>query len=155
MIRTLVSLAALALLSACQGSSEDDVNAPAEPAVLAVEVADAWCRPTPNGARAGACYATLKATGRADRLVGVSTPAAGMAMIHIMSTEDGMMKMSEAEDGVALPIDQAVTLAPGGTHLMLMDLRGPLVEGTVIALTLNLFSGPDVTVQAPVRRPAA
>ena len=39
--------------------------------------------------------------------------------------------------GVDLPARQPVALAPGGYHLMLMDLKEPLVAGRSIALTLS------------------
>lgn len=149
-MRSPVLLAALLLLAACGPSKP-----PVTDAAAGVSIRDAWCRPTPNGATTAACYVTATAQGRADRLIGVSTPAAGMAMVHQMAMQDGVMKMGDGPSSLTLPDGQAVVLAPGGTHLMLMGLKGPLTAGSTVSLTLDFAEAPDVTVQAQVRQPAA
>ena len=148
-----ILLSGAALIMGACGPAETPGADKAVAASTTVAVSDAWCRPTPNGARAGACYVTLTARGGDDRLVSVSTPAAGMAMIHQMSTEGGMMQMSEMEHGLPLPAGRAVTLAPGGTHLMLMQLTGPLVAGTSVPLTLTFSQARAAHVNAIVRQP--
>jgi copper(I)-binding protein len=152
--RILTFVAALPLLAACQPGERAAPRPESEAAMPTFALTGAWCRPTPNGARTGACYVTLSSAGRDDRLVGVTTPAAGVVMIHQMSTEDGVMRMSEMEGGLPLPADATVTLEPGGTHLMLMQLNGPLVRGATVTLTLDFEVAPDVTVEAQVRPPA-
>lgn len=117
-----------------------------------VEIRDAWCRPTPNGVQVGACYATIKAS-TANRLTGVATPQAGLVEIHDMVMEGGMMKMNAMPNGLPLVADEEVKLAPGGKHLMLMELTGPLTDGTAVALTFTFSGTPAMTVQAPVRSP--
>jgi len=119
-----------------------------------IEVTDAWCRPTPNGAQTGACYFTVKSS-HAERLTAVATPAAAMAQLHAVSMEGGVMKMAEMPGGLALPAGQAVRLAPGGSHLMLMGLTGPLVDGQRVELTLGFQSAPALRVLAPVQQPPA
>lgn len=153
MIRPLALCALpLTLLAACdQPTASNGVSEAPDGATAAVEVTDAWCRATPGGARAAACFATFHATGRDDRLVALTTPAAETAEVHTMSTEGGMMRMSALPDGLPLPDGEPVTLAPGGTHLMLMGLAAPLTAGDQVALTLDFESGPDVTLQVTVR----
>lgn len=151
-MRFLLTAAAVLMLAAC---GDDQAARKDGAAHAAVQVSDVWCRPTPNGARTGACYATLTAQGRDDRLVGVSTPAAGMAMAHRMEMKDGIMRMADGASELALPDGRPITLAPGGTHLMLMGLKGPLTAGSTVPLTLDFAEAPDVTVQAAVRQPAA
>ena len=119
-----------------------------------VEIRDAWCRPSPNGATVGACYATIKAS-TANRLTGAATPQAAEVQIHDMVMEGGMMKMNALPNGLPLTADEEVKLAPGGRHLMLMELTGPLVDGTAVALTFTFSDTPAMTVQAPVRQPEA
>ena len=46
------------------------------------------------------------------------------------------MKMRQV-DAVPLPAGQAVTLSPGGYHIMLVDLKAPLVAGQSFPLTLT------------------
>lgn len=151
-----LALAAIALsLGACNPPEQAKAPAadPASPVAAASVVATgAWCRPSPNGAKAGGCYVTLKATTN-DRLTGGSTPAAGSLQVHEMTMQDGMMKMGELTQGLPLPAGQAVALAPGGNHLMLIGLTAQLVEGATVPLTLLFASAPAVTVQAAVRQP--
>ncbi|WP_313007971.1 copper chaperone PCu(A)C [Brevundimonas vesicularis] len=150
-----LALAAAALsLAACNPSEPAKAPAAETPtATAAVTATDAWCRPSPNGAKAGGCYVTLTAA-TDDRLTGGSTPRAGSLQVHEMKTENGMMKMAELTAGLPLPAGQAVALAPGGNHLMLIGLTAPLVAGETVPLTFQFASAPTITVQAQVRQPA-
>ena len=150
-----LALAAAALsLAACNPSEPAKAPAAETPtATAAVTATDAWCRPSPNGAKAGGCYVTLTAA-TDDRLTGGSTPRAGSLQVHEMKTENGMMKMAELTAGLPLPAGQAVALAPGGNHLMLIGLTAPLIAGETVPLTFQFASAPAITVQAQVRQPA-
>lgn len=152
MKRLLILAAAPLALAACSPAAEPAADSPPAPdQAAAVVVTDAWCRATPNGARAGGCFATFTAT-TDDRLTGGSTPRAAQLQVHEMSMDGGMMKMGQIEGGLPLPAGQAVALAPGGNHIMLMELTQPLAEGETVPLTLTFATAPEVTVQAPVRR---
>lgn len=139
-------LPALALL--CLG-----VTACQDAAAPSVEVSDAVCRPTPNGRDLTGCYMTFVAK-TDDRLISVSTEAAGDAQIHEMSTAGGVMTMGEMTDGLLLPADQAVSLQPGGNHLMLMQVAAPLADGDTVELVLTFEDAAPVTVLARVGNPA-
>ncbi|MEO7245684.1 MAG: copper chaperone PCu(A)C [Rubrivivax sp.] len=120
-----------------------------------VVVADPWVRGTVAQQKASGFFARLTAPAGA-KLVGVSSPAAGLAEIHEMAMEGSTMRMRPLAAGLELPAGQTVELKPGGLHVMLMDLRQtPLAAGQTVPLTL-LIEKPDgtresVTVQAPVR----
>ncbi len=148
-MKRILALAPL-VLAACGPSSEPSATPDAAPAVV---VTDAWCRATPNAARAGGCFALFQST-TDDRLTGGSTPRAGSLQVHEMKTENGMMKMAQLTEGLPLAAGQAVELKPGGNHLMLIGLTAPLVAGETVPLTLKFASAPEVTVQAAVRQPA-
>jgi len=150
-----LALAAASLsLAACNPSEPAKAPAAQTPtATDAVTATDAWCRPSPNGAKAGGCYVTLTAA-TDDRLMGGSTPRAASLQVHEMKTENGMMKMAELTAGLPLPAGQAVALAPGGNHLMLIGLTAPLIAGETVPLTFQFASAPPITVQAQVRQPA-
>ena len=148
---TLPGLALLTLLAAC-GSGEK--AGPAGADVPTVSVADALCRPTPNGRRMTACYMTLTASGD-DRLVSVSSPRAGRIEIHESKMEGGMMMMTELREGLPLPAGQAVQLKPGGNHLMLLGVADPMAPGETVALTLTFEKAAAMGVHAPVAAPPA
>lgn len=151
MIRRLLFALPLAALAACEPSSSARVTKSVDGARVGVEVVDAWCRATPNGARAGACYAVVRSIGRDDRLVGVATTAAETVQVHEMRTEGGVMRMGEMTEGLPLPEGKSVELKPGGAHVMLMGLEAPLVAGERVTLTLDFDQAADLTVEVPVR----
>lgn len=138
---------ALLTLAACSPGGDADSGAPAT-----VQAAGAICRPTPVGRQMTGCYLTLTAAS-ADRLVSASSPDANMVQIHESRIESGMMMMNELREGLALPAGEAVALAPGGDHLMLMGVQEPLVAGDTVALTLTFETSPPLEVTATVGQP--
>lgn len=128
-------------------------QAPEPDAQATVSITDATCRPTPNGLDVTGCYVTLTAS-QDDRLVSISAPQAGMAQVHEMKIEDNVMKMAELKDGLALPAGEAVSLSPGGNHMMLMGLKQPLVAGEQVSITLNFEHAQPMGIRALVAQPA-
>jgi len=117
------------------------------PAVQAVNV---WARATPQGVKTGAAYMTLINRGQADdRLVGVTTPVAGEAEIHSMTFESGVMMMRPVP-GIDVKAGATAMLKPGGYHVMLMDLKQPLVEGQSFPITLSFEKSGPVQVTAKI-----
>ncbi|WP_294644756.1 copper chaperone PCu(A)C [uncultured Aureimonas sp.] len=87
-------------------------------------------RPTPPGAKVGVGYVTIRNDGaEADRLIGGSATVAGRFEIHESSLEGGVARMRRVEDGIALEPGATVKLASGGAHVMLLDLKEPIVKG--------------------------
>jgi copper(I)-binding protein len=127
--------------------------APAGPVVTVgdLEISGAFSRATLPNAPVGAGYLTITNTGGADdTLVSATSPVAGMTQIHQMKMEGDVMKMSEMGDGLVIPAGQSVVLAPGGLHIMFMDLNAPLVEGSKVALTLAFATAGTVEVELAV-----
>lgn len=104
--------------------------------VDAVEVDRAWVRATLPAQMASGAYMTLTSATPA-RIVGVSTPQAGVAQVHEMTMQGTTMRM-RAIDALTLPAGKAVELKPGGVHVMLMDLKQPLRKGDKLPLTLRI-----------------
>jgi len=120
-----------------------------------VEVDQAWARATPGGAKTAALYMTLVNKGSADdRLVSVSTPVAGKAEVHNTTTENGVMQMRPVEALEVKPGTPTV-LKPGGYHIMLMDLKGPLVVGHSFSVTLTFEKAGKVAATAKVEKVGA
>ncbi len=116
-------------------------------------VKDPWVRGTVAQQKATGMFAQLTSAG-GGKLVSASSPVAGVVEIHEMAMEGNVMKM-RAIPGLDLPAGKAVDLKPGGYHVMLMDLKGPLKEGETVPITLT-FVGKDgkrttQDVKVPVR----
>lgn len=119
-----------------------------------VTVTEAWARATVQGQKASGAF--MKITAKDDeKLIGASSAAAGVVQIHEMKMEKDVMKMN-AVDSIALPAGQTVVLQRGGYHVMLMDIKKPLVESTTIPLTLFFVNAKgeksQIDIQLPVRQ---
>ncbi|MGM9425648.1 copper chaperone PCu(A)C [Hydrogenophaga sp. MI9] len=118
-----------------------------------VEIKDPWVRATVAQQKSTGAFMQL--TAKADsKLVEVKSPVAGVVEIHEMAMADNVMKMRQVP-GLALPAGKAVELKPGGYHVMLMDLKGPVKDGDTVPFTL-VFEGKDgkrenVEIKASVR----
>ncbi|WP_414654559.1 copper chaperone PCu(A)C [Ideonella sp.] len=108
----------------------------AGPALAATTVNDAWARGTVAGQSSSGAFMQLTSS-HGGRLVGVSSPLAGMAEVHEMKMEGGVMKMN-AVPFIELPAGKAVELKPGGYHVMLMGLKQQLKGGETLPLTLTI-----------------
>lgn len=119
---------------------------------VTVKVEDAWVRGTVATQKATGAF--MRLTPSADtRLISASSPAARVVEIHEMSMENDVMKMRQVP-GLDLPAGQTTELKPGGYHIMLMELRGPVKGGETMPLTLTFEDAQKKTftqdVQAPV-----
>lgn len=114
-------------------------------------IAGAWTRATPPGARVAAGYMTIENTGMTeDVLLAGEVAFADRVEVHEMVVADGMMRMSQIEGGLSIPPGAAVTLQPGGEHVMFVGLDGPLSAGDTVEVTLTFREAGEVTVSLPV-----
>ena len=120
-------------------------------ALAQVKVEGGWARATVQGQKATGAFMKLTAL-QATRLVAVSTPVAGVAEIHEMKMEGTVMKM-RALPALDLPANQVVELKPGSYHLMLMDLKAPLMKDGSVALTLTFKDAKGVETRQQVSVP--
>ncbi len=86
-----------------------------------------------------------------DRLLGGSSEVAANIDVHEMASNGGVMTMRAVDDGVTLAPGATVTLAPGGYHLMLTDIRKPLRQGDRLPIMLKFEKAGDVAVTFNVR----
>ena len=115
-------------------------------------ISQAWTRATPGGARIGGGFLTIENKGSApDKLIGASADGAGKIEVHEMTTNDGVMKMRPVEGGLTIDPGKTVKLAPGGYHLMMMDLKAPLKQGEKLPVTLQFEKAGKVAVTLDVQ----
>ena len=118
-----------------------------------VKVENAWARASVPGQQASGAFMRLTAE-EPLKLVGVETTAAGVAEVHEMKMEGDVMRM-RAIEALDLPQGVAVDLKPGGYHLMLQQLKGPLVKDTQVPITLVFKDAKGeqsrLSLQVPVR----
>lgn len=155
------SALALALTAAC-ATDDTDTTTAATPAAAAdtadstadstapttVTFEDGWAKAT--GTEMTGVFGTITNPGDTDlHLTGVDSDLGGSAELHETVPGGSGMMMQEREDGFVIPAGGELVLAPGGNHIMLMELDRPITTGQQITLTLE-FDGAeqDVTVSA-------
>ena len=107
----------------------------------------AWARATSAGAKVGGGFVTIDNKGAtSDKLIGASSPAAGKIEVHETAMTNGVATKRPVQGGLSIPPGQSVTLAPGGYHLMMMELKGPLKKGDKVPVTLAFEKAGQITV---------
>lgn len=116
-----------------------------------IQIGNPWTRATPKGADIAGAYMTLSNKGTApDRLIGGSSPVAGRFELHLMTVEDGVMKMRPVDGGLEVKPGATVELKPGSFHIMLMGLKQPLEKGQKVKGTLVFEKAGTVEIEYAV-----
>ncbi|MCP3699623.1 MAG: copper chaperone PCu(A)C [Aliivibrio sp.] len=139
MKKNIFALSALLLSSTAFAQSELTIENP-------------YARATPPNAVNSAIFMTIKNDGDKDRtLVSATTSAANKVELHTVIKTDGMMKMREVES-ITIAKNSDTVLKPGGLHIMLFELTGPLKEEEFIDVNLNFANGDKEVFKAPVKK---
>ena len=140
--------AATLLLGAC--------GTPVDEAPSGVILGDAWVRTTDGSERPDMSALFVNMTNPTSSDITLSEAdcgdVAGMVELHVMEKVDGQMMMKKSEGGIVVPKESHEHLAPGGPHVMLMDLARELpAGGEEVSCTLTFDDGQKVDVVAPVK----
>ncbi|MBD8079613.1 copper chaperone PCu(A)C [Cellulosimicrobium arenosum] len=152
-------VAALAVgLAACSSDASADPGAvdTADGAAqtteaAALEITDPWAKAADEGMTAA--FGILVNDSDADvRIVSATSDVAGMSELHEMvAGDDGAMVMQQKEGGFVVPAGEGLELAPGGNHVMLMDLQTPVQPGDDVDVVLTAEDGSTFEFVAPAR----
>ena len=147
MLRQLFTLLAASSLAAAAYAHQYSVGS--------LVIGHPWSRPTASGMPTGVAYLSITNNGpEQDTLIAARTPAAAQVEFHRTSLEAGMARMRPA-GALVVASNSTVTAEPGGLHLMLVELKAPLVAGTFIPLVLEFKSAGAITVQLQVESQGA
>jgi len=142
-----IALLATLALAGCAGTP-----APAPAAESAsFSSSDVWVKAADDGMTAG--FGELTNTGDTDlTVVSATSPATSSMQLHeTVQNENGQMVMREVEGGFVIPAHGSLALAPGGNHLMFMDVTAPLRAGDDTTITLTFSDASTVDITAPVK----
>jgi len=102
-----------------------------------IKVTTAWSRELPPTAPVGAAFMTIdNHNAQADRLISASSSIAEVTELHAHIHEGDVMRMVRV-DAIDVPAHGQLILEPGGYHVMLINLKKPLVAGEALPLTLQ------------------
>ena len=136
----LVVLAILIFASGCAGPTELSIENP-------------WARPGFKGDNSAVYLVINNSTDQGDGLIGASSDVANITEIHLSKMDaEGTMTM-ERQDLVGIPANEVVELAPGGLHVMLVDLIKDLNVGDTFHLILEFQRAGDIVVEVEVTQP--
>lgn len=140
--RLALAVALLPGLAACATAPE---------AVPALTVEDAWVKAAEEGMTAA--FGTL-VNGGDDDVTVVSAASRAAARVELHETAagtSGEMVMQEKEGGFTVPAGAELVLEPGGDHLMLMGLQGPVRAGEALVVVLTLSDGSTVDLSTTAK----
>lgn len=121
----------------------------------AITVVDPYVRLAPPNAPATGAFMVIRNGGSKEaRLVKAANPLSKLTELHTHLNENGMMKMRQV-NAIAVPAGGEAVLAPGGLHVMMIDLKAPLKEGQMVPLTLVFDDGSSKQLDVPVKNPMA
>ena len=141
----LLASAAVGALVLAGCSSDGDTDS-ATTAADSIIVTDQWAKAADSGMTA--VFATLENTSGEDiQITSAATPVSTAVELHEVA--DGVMQ--EKDGGFVIEANGSHTLAPGGDHIMLMGLSGPVEPGSDVAVTLTFGDGSTSTFEAQAR----
>lgn len=119
-----------------------------------IVVSDASVRLLPPGVPNTSGYFTIMNKSDSSRtLVGASTDIAKTVELHTHIMEGEMMKMTQIPE-VTIAAGETLQFSPGGHHLMMFGLKGPLKEEQLVVIELLMKNGEKVKYEATVQRPS-
>lgn len=156
-IPALISASIIAIALALGGCTSDDNTTPTDQIQATTQASDAgitfekmWVKATDESMTA--IFGTLhNDTQETIHVTGLECDVAGRAELHETVNKDGQMMMQEMADGFEIPAGGATELAPGGDHLMLMELKEAIKPGAEITVTLQLADDKTVEFTATAR----
>lgn len=114
-----------------------------------------WSRAMPVNSPMAAAFMSIENKGHQDdRLLSASSPQATRIELHTHLNDNGVMRMREVSGGVILPAGKTTKLAPGGLHIMFMDVKKQAKAGDKFPLTLQFEKAGKVEVVVNVEQGA-
>ncbi len=108
------------------------------PAPASVLVLSGWSTVTPVGTNVAEGYVRIaNPTGRADRLLGGTSPWAQRVEINRRVVRRGKKQLQPVTGGVRIGPHCTLELKPDGYHLLLVGLRRPLRAGDRVPVVLR------------------
>ena len=116
-----------------------------------IVVTNSWVEVLPPVEKVTAAYMTITNNSKDEVVLdSVTTPVAASTQIHQMGHENGVMKMAMLKN-LPIPANGKVELAPGGNHLMLINLFKAVNKGDIVPITLHFQDGTTLLVNAEAK----
>lgn len=115
-----------------------------------IMIKDPYAR-SANSVTGAAFMGVMNHTDQDDRLIAARSDISERVELHThIEDSNGVMRMVEVEDGIAVPAGGIAMLKRGGDHVMFMGLKAPLEQGDDISVTLVFENAGEIEVTIPV-----
>ena len=113
-----------------------------------------WIKQPPGSAAVAGAYTTIDNNGTEnDTLISVSVEHVSTVQIHEMQMQGDVMKMTEMAKGLLIPAGKSVELKPKSSHIMLMGINSPFMEGEEVKGSFTFAKAGKVDVDFEVVAP--
>lgn len=118
-------------------------------------VENAWA-PAAQAGGTGTAYFTIRNIGSEPlRIIDVRSDHANIVTLHKTAVDSkGIVRMSAVPQQTIQP-GEALTLAPGAIHVMLLDVEKSLVEGEILPMRLKFYDRDELQIYVPILESAA
>lgn len=114
-----------------------------------IEVHNAWARPSAQGENAAIYFTIHNHSSGADELIGASSDMADNVEIHESKSENDIVQMTMLTS-LPLGADEEIIFAPGGLHIMLVNINQEFKLGEHIGLILHFKNHEDLVVDVHI-----
>jgi copper(I)-binding protein len=116
-----------------------------------IVIKDSWVRSTMPEQKVTGVFMKISSD-KAVKLVGGNTKIAEIFQLHEMSMQGDVMKMRQVNE-IAVEPAKSIELKPGSYHIMLINLKQPVKEGSQVDLNLEFIdeSGKKQIVKVKAR----
>jgi copper(I)-binding protein len=121
-------------------------------AYATIDIDDAYARATPPNATTSAVFATINNDGDKDRVIVKAVSDASAAVeLHDVIMNGEVMQMRQVES-ITIPANGSTVLKPGSLHIMLLDIKEPMLEGSKIDVELTFANGEIQALTVPIKK---
>ncbi|MBI5300810.1 MAG: copper chaperone PCu(A)C [Chloroflexi bacterium] len=114
-------------------------------------VSEPWARPALANGTGAAYFVIENPAAQPDALINATSDVAGIVELHktVMAQGDVMQMMKM--ERIVIPANSKTEFKPGGSHIMLINLKRELKTGDTFALTLRFENAGEVVLQVKVQ----
>ena len=113
-------------------------------------VSDPWARPA-MARSTGAAYFVIENPGAADTLLSAASDVAETVELHkTVMQQNGVMQMVQMER-IVISANGKTEFKPGGSHIMLINLKREIKTGDTFALSLEFQNAGKINLQVKVQ----
>lgn len=116
-----------------------------------IKVESPYVRLLPPSAPTTAAFMKLiNSSPKEVKLINASSDCCNLVELHTHIMEDGMMKMRQVKS-ISIPAKANIELKPGSFHIMLIGLKSPLKEESIVKIKLNFDNKETIEIKAKAK----